>query len=191
MTTPQAEAGLGIPPIDVSSLDRQRLLPQSDDPITHPSTAAFAGHPIHPALVPLPIGFLTAAALADLGYLLRRDRFWTRAARWLLGAGVAAGGIAAVPGLIDFTSIKRARQPIGIAHAVGNATILALAATSLRIRLARRDNPGAAALFLSGAAAVGLTVTGWLGGELAFRHRIGVARSLPQRTEDRPRSVPL
>ncbi|MGQ0606843.1 MAG: DUF2231 domain-containing protein [Chloroflexota bacterium] len=143
VTTPQAEAGLGIPPGAVSSLERQLLL---------------------------------------------RDRFWTRAARWLLGAGVATGGIAAVPGLIDYTSIRRARQPIGIAHAVGNATILGMAATSLRIRLRRRGDPVAAALFLSGAAAAGLTVTGWLGGELTFRHRVGVARSLPHRTEAPPRS---
>ena len=36
-----------------------------------PSTASIAGHPLHPAVVPIPIGLLTAAAASDLAHALR------------------------------------------------------------------------------------------------------------------------
>ena len=140
------------------------------------SSAAIAKHPIHPMLVPLPIGLLTAAAASDLGYWLTGDRFWARASRWLIGGGIATGGSAALFGLTDFVTLDRPRAyAAGWIHAIGNAAVLGLSAVSLRLRLADEERAIVPwGLALSALTAAILTVTGWLGGELSYRHKIGV-----------------
>src|SRR5215216_924893 len=90
------------------------------------STAAIVGHPIHPILVPLPIGFLVGALLSDLAFARTEDEFWARAALWLILAGFIAGALAAVFGLIDFLTIQRARRIDGWIHFIGNALALLL-----------------------------------------------------------------
>jgi uncharacterized membrane protein len=141
-----------------------------------PSTAAVGGHPLHPAIVPLPIGMLVAAAGTDVGYLLTGDRFWARASRWLLAGGIASGLTAALAGLTDFLTIPRARQrPEAWFHLGGNLAALTLAGVSLWRRLVDEDDHLVpAGLAATATIASILTVTGWLGGELAYRHQIGV-----------------
>ncbi|HEV7369106.1 DUF2231 domain-containing protein [Arenibaculum sp.] len=141
------------------------------------STAALGGHPIHPMLVPFPMAFLTAALGTDIAYLRTRDPFWARASEWLLRAGVVSGAAAAVFGAADWTTIRHARSnAAGIVHAAGNTAALGLAYANLSRRRGRRESAvadGGAAL--SAAVAGILGVTGWAGGELSYRHGIGVA----------------
>lgn len=141
-----------------------------------PSKAAIGGHPIHPMLVPFPIAFLVGAFLADLGYWWTAEPYWARGSLWLIGAGLVSGGLAAVFGLVDFLTIGRAREHRGgWIHFLGNATVLALALVNMLVRL---PDPAQAVLSwgltLSAATAGLLLVTGWYGGELAYRHMIGV-----------------
>ena len=146
----------------------------------HRSTASIGGHPLHPMVVPMPIGMLTTAALSDIAFVVTRDRFFARASRWLLGGGVVSGAMAGVLGLADYATIRAARGPIGTSHAAGNATVLAMSLLSLALRRDRRETPiWAAALTLASAAV--LAMTGWLGGELTFRHRIGVVPAATNR----------
>lgn len=140
----------------------------------HPSTASIAGHPLHPAVVPIPIGLLTAAAASDLAHAITGDAFWARASRWLLGGGLVGGLLAAGLGIVDFATIRKARGSIGAAHAAGNATILCLNGISLLLRQGSPRTVPALARGLTALAAAMLAVTGWLGGELAFRAGIGV-----------------
>lgn len=143
---------------------------------SEPSTAAIMGHPIHPMLVPLPIGLLSAAFASDLAYLWTGDAFWARASRWLTGGGVVSGAGAAVFGLTDFLTMRGPRQHVeGWGHAIGNALVLTLGLASLRLRLSEGDRSIVPwGLALSGLSAVILAVTGWLGGELSYRYRVGV-----------------
>jgi uncharacterized membrane protein len=140
------------------------------------SRAAIAGHPIHPMLVPFPIAFLVGALASDLAFWGTGDPFWARASEWLLGAGLVMGSLAAVAGLIDFLSIREARAvAAGWVHFLGNATAMILALWNLVQRLTGDPTailPGG--LILSALVVVIFLVTGWLGGELVFRHRIGV-----------------
>jgi uncharacterized membrane protein len=140
-----------------------------------PSTAAIAGHPLHPILVPFPIAFLVAALATDLAAWRTDDAFWARASLWLTGTGLATGALAALLGAIDFLTIERARMHrIGWIHAVGNSSALVLALVSWMLRLGDPDSavlPGGIAL--SAIVASLLVVTGWAGGELAYRHLIG------------------
>ena len=143
---------------------------------SHRSTAALAGHPIHPALVPVPIGLIVGTALSDFAHALTGERFFARASRFLLAAGILSGLTAALPGIVDFSTIRAARSSTGVAHATGNVTIIALSILSLVLRSTdgnRGRVPGPARA-LSLVAAAMLAVTGWLGGELTFRQRIGV-----------------
>ncbi|MCL4294473.1 MAG: DUF2231 domain-containing protein [Anaerolineae bacterium] len=140
------------------------------------STAAIAGHPIHPILVPFPIAFFIGVLATDLGYWWTADPFWARASLWLAGAALATGLLAAIFGLVDFLTIGRAREhSAGWIHLFGNAIALILALANLGVRW---SDPVAATLpwGLSLSAIVGaiLIVTGWLGGELVYRHMIGV-----------------
>ncbi len=142
-----------------------------------PSTAAIAGHPLHPASIPFPIAFLVGALATDLVYWITRVDFWARFSVWLIGAGVAMGIVAAILGLIDFFTVERARQhKAGWIHFIGNLVAMIVAATSLLIRW---GDPVAAVLplglILSVITGGALAVTGWFGGELVFRHLIGVS----------------
>lgn len=141
-----------------------------------PSRAALAGHPLHPILIPFPIAFLIGAFATDLGHWWTADPFWARASLWLVGGGVATAALASVLGLVDFLTIDRARvHRVGWVHALGNGAVVLLALANWLLRL---DDPAAAVLpwgiALSSVVAALLVATGWAGGELAYRHMIGV-----------------
>jgi uncharacterized membrane protein len=140
------------------------------------STAAIGGHPIHPMLVPLPIGFLVGALLSDLAFWRTGDPFWARASLWLVAAGVVSALAAAVFGLIDFATIPRARaHAAGWVHFLGNLAAVGLSAVSWFLRA--RDAEAAVVpvgLILSLLVGGILLVTGWMGGELSYRYLVGV-----------------
>jgi uncharacterized membrane protein len=155
---------------------RSHEIPVGDRDWAVPSNAAVAKHPIHPMLIPLPISFLLGAFAADLATFWSDDAFWPRAALWLTGAGVVTGLVAAIPGIIDFTTIKRVRDHRAAwIHGLGNVVAMILSGISWALRI---GDPAAAVrpwgLTLSTIVALILVVTGWLGGELSYRHRIGV-----------------
>lgn len=141
-----------------------------------PSSAAIAGHPVHPMLIPFPIAFLPGGFAADLAFWGTTDPFWARVAVWLVGAGFVTGVLAAAVGFVDFLTIDRARRhDAGWIHLAGNAIVLVLAFVSLLLRVA--DVEGAVVpwgVVLTGLMTVGLIVTGWYGGELSYRYKIGV-----------------
>lgn len=153
-----------------------RKTPADIDPA--PSTAAIRGHPIHPMLIPFPLAFLVGVLLTDLAYWATSDLFWARASLWLAGAGTLSGLLAAVFGLIDYFTIRRVREhAMGQIHFLGNAAVLVLSLVNWLLRI---GDPAAAilpwGLLLSVVVAAILGVTGWAGGELSYRHRIGVMR---------------
>jgi uncharacterized membrane protein len=140
------------------------------------STASIGGHPIHPMLVPFPIAFLVGTLVTDLAFWGTGDPFWARASAWLVGAGVIMGLLAAVFGFIDFVTIGRARQgSTGWVHLFGNLLAVALSFVSVLLRIG--DAKSAVlpwGLVLSFIVVGILLVTGWMGGELAYRYKIGV-----------------
>lgn len=140
------------------------------------SSVHIAGHPVHPILIPFPIAFLLAAAATDIAFLATGDLFWSRASFWLIAAGFLSGAVAAVPGVVDFLTIERARRHLaGWVHLVGNVAVLGAALVNWLLRVDRVEafiEPWGLVLSLLTAAILG--VTGWTGGELAYRHQIGV-----------------
>lgn len=141
------------------------------------STVAIAGHPLHPLLVTFPIAFLIGAFLTDLAFQGTSDAFWARASIWLIGAGLVGGVLAALAGFIDFLASARIRSlSLVWYHLIGNAIALVLSAISLYLRIASEAPVVTGTeLFLSVLVVVIFAVTGWLGGELVFRHGVGMA----------------
>ena len=158
-----------IPPI-LESDDRE----YRDAGIT--STVSIAGHPLHPVIVIFPVAFLAAAAGTDIGYWLTSDPFWARASVWLIGAGFGAGILAGITGFLDFTRIKRVRErSAGWLHMGGNVSALVLSLINLVLRQGNAAEPIVfTGLGLSIVVASLLGVSGWFGGELSFRHKVGV-----------------
>ena len=75
------------------------------------SRAKLFGHPIHPILIPFPLGLLTTSVVFDVVYLLTGDGKWLGVSYWMIAAGVIGGLAAAVFGLIDCLAIPPARAP--------------------------------------------------------------------------------
>lgn len=139
------------------------------------SRAAIAGHPLHPVVLPFPFVFLTSTLVSDALLLFTGDGFWARASLYGLLAGLVTGVLAAILGLIDFSSIRAARSHrVGWLHGVGNLVVLLLAAINLVTRWGQPEAITPLPLVLSLLSTLLLGVTGWAGGELAYRHKIGV-----------------
>jgi uncharacterized membrane protein len=141
------------------------------------STASIMGHPIHPMLIPFPIAFLIGAFLSDIGYCLFRDVFWSTGSAYLLGAALLFGALAAVAGLTDFAGDRRIRA-LGAAwrHMIGNVVAVLLSAVNLVLRLGGgEDAVLPVGIAISALVVLILAYTGWQGGEMVFRHRVGVA----------------
>ena len=141
------------------------------------SSAKVAGHPVHPILVPLPIGFWIATLLADLGYWYFRADGWATAAMWLVGAGIVGAALASIAGIMDYMGDERIRRlDAAQMHMTGNVVAILISLFSF----AWRYNNGAAGVLPTGLILSLIVVgtigyTGWLGGEMVYRHRVAVA----------------
>lgn len=139
------------------------------------STVSIHQHPIHPILVTFPLALLIAALGADLLYWWTRDTFFARGALWLIGGGVAGAAASLATGFSDFLTIRYVREQISSwSHMVAAVFTSALATANF---LLRWGDPVQAVmpwgLLLSFDTLLMLVFTGWLGGNLTFRHLIG------------------
>ena len=140
------------------------------------TTAQIAGHPIHAMLVPFPIALFTSTLVCDIVFLTNGNTGWVQATIWLLVGGLAAAALAAVAGIVEFIGDKRITR-LGDAwwHAGGNVTLVVLEALNLYLRWTRgADFVIPAGLALSLVAVLLMLFTGWKGGALVYRYRVGV-----------------
>lgn len=156
------------------------------------SVAAIAGHPMHPMVVPLPIGALVLALAADIAYFVTENPFWAEGAKWLLLAVLVTGALAAILGIIDLVSLARARRMIiALAHGGGNAVMLAITLANYLTRPEQAAGEPMIGGFILTVLAVALSmVTGWLGGELSFRDGIGVSPGIGDGAGSEPARTP-
>ncbi len=140
------------------------------------SRAKLFGHPIHPILIPFPLGLLTTSVVFDVVYLLTGDGKWAGISFWMIAAGVIGGLAAAVFGLIDWLAIPSGTRAkaVGMWHGATNVVVVTLFIVSWLLRADAPASPGALAIVLS-FVAVGLaSLGGFLGGELVVRLGVGV-----------------
>lgn len=142
------------------------------------SPASIKKHPIHPMLIVFPIGLWVFSIVSQiLGQGSRRRFPWRITARHTLAGGIVGATLAAVPGFIDYLSLKQPKvKKTATWHLILNVTALGLF-TAAWARMGhghccRRHSGGAFLLSLLGLAV--LTVSGWLGGDLVYVHRVAV-----------------
>lgn len=140
------------------------------------------GHPFHPILVTVPIGAWIAAVLFDAVSLLAEDgSAFVVGARWLYAVGVIGAVVAAIFGLLDYSRLTRGTRAKRIAtlHLTLNLAAVVVFAIAWAVHLGS-DEPTVAGLVLGVVGLVGIGVSGFLGGELVFRHGVRVADETDQ-----------
>jgi uncharacterized membrane protein len=140
------------------------------------STASVRGHPIHAMLVPIPITCFVGTLITDLVYWKTAAMQWANFSVWLLTAGLVVSVFAALAGLIDFFGDRRIRAlKAAWIHGLGNGLALILAIFNVFIH--SRDaytSVVPTGLTLSVLVVLILIVTAWTGGEMVYRHGVGV-----------------
>jgi uncharacterized membrane protein len=141
------------------------------------SIASVCGHPIHPMLVPFPIVCFVGAFVTDLVYWRSMSFIWATFSVWLLTAGLIVAAFAAIVGLVDFAANRRIREfRRAWYHLFGNA--LAIVLSVINVFVHSRDGYTAVVptgLILSGLVVLILMATAWMGWEMVYRDRVGVA----------------
>jgi uncharacterized membrane protein len=142
----------------------------------HPqSTAKIADHPIHPMLIPFPIVCFVGAFVTDIVYSRNQDLGWATASNWLLGVGLVMAALAAVAGFTDYLGDDRIRR-LGDAlkHMLANVAAVVLEVVNLVLRLRNPDFADSTGIWISGVVVLLLIYSGWKGGDLVYRHGVGV-----------------
>jgi uncharacterized membrane protein len=139
------------------------------------SPASVAKHPIHPMLVVFPIGLWVFSFVCDLIYLFgNHNPVWSDVAFYCIGGGIAGALLAAIPGFIDYLSLRDPQtKRIGTYHMILNLVGVLLFAVNFALRW--NAAPGATVpVLLSLITIAGVGVSGWLGGEMVYVHGVGV-----------------
>ncbi len=155
----------------------QNVLGISQGPVRGLLHGVWFGHPLHPALTDVPIGSWTTALVLDAmgaGKGRRERAGYQRAARRAVGLGVVGALGAAVTGLTDWQYTHDYARRLGLVHGALNAVALGMFGWSWWERSRGRHGRGRLATLLGYPV---MALSGYLGGGLTFRHRIGVDQS--------------
>jgi uncharacterized membrane protein len=129
------------------------------------------GHPIHPALVMIPIGTWSSAVALDLA------GHQPAAARRLIALGTAAAPAAIATGWSDWSTLNTVQRRVGLLHAGANATAVILFSLSYWRRKTATD------AFARRTALLGLLAAGGggaIGGHLVYRLGANVTANQPE-----------
>jgi uncharacterized membrane protein len=159
------------------------------------SSASLGGHPVHPMLIPFPIALWVFSLVADIIYLWRGNVVWRDGiAFYTLLGGIIGGAVAAVPGFIDWLSLKD-REVVKVAnwHARLNVVALLIFVASFYLRTTSGaglvGGSHTVPFLLSVIGVILISISGWLGGELVFRHGVAVDARVGAGVENKARSV--
>lgn len=140
--------------------------------------ASIAGHPIHPMLVPIPIGLWLFSFACDLIHKFGSgDAEWATVALYTMIGGIVGALLAAAPGFIDFTSLPDEPKKTAGIHMTINLVIVALFAANAWWRISSGNASDAGMngpLWLSLVSVLMLAVSGWLGGHLVYKKGVAV-----------------
>jgi uncharacterized membrane protein len=144
------------------------------------SPASIGGHPIHPMIIPFPIALWVFSLVADVIYLWRGNPIWKDSiAFYALLAGILGAVAAAVPGFIDWLSL-RDKAVVKIANWHARLNVIALLVFAGSFYLRTRSGASLVSdnytipLMLSVLGVILITISGWLGGEMVFKHGVAV-----------------
>lgn len=146
----------------------------------------FLGHPLHPALVTIPIGAWSCTLALDFAGIGRGRRL-RRGADASAAVGLAGALAATFAGLADWSTTIGAARRIGFVHGAANLVIAGLYGASLASRAVGLRGLGIA-LSSTGFGLAGASA--WLGGELIYRYGVGVGQDACERRPETQIPVP-
>jgi uncharacterized membrane protein len=131
----------------------------------------FLGHPLHAALIVVPIGAWSCTLVLDMVSLVSGGAFRSGADA-TCAIGLAGALTAAFAGLADWSHTVGAGRRAGFIHGAVNLAVAGIYGASLASRLVGLRLFGIT-LSTIGFGLVGFT--GWLGGELSYLYGVGVS----------------
>lgn len=151
------------------------------------------GHPLHPVVVTVPIGAWTTSAWLDARSVATGDPQDEHAADVALRVGIVGALLAAATGIAQYVDTRGTVRRQTTLHSALNAVGLALYVGSWAART-MGDRPLGRTLSAAALPVVG--VSGYLGGDISYRHGVGVRPQAvrqperePQDSSDRPLEV--
>jgi uncharacterized membrane protein len=132
------------------------------------------GHPLHPILVHLPLGGWMIAGILDFSPG-QKSESTERAADLALTLGTVGAVATIATGWTDWSGARGEARRTGLIHGLVNETAFLLNLASIAARRKHRRGLGK---LLSGTALGLALVGGFLGGELVYRHGLGVGQTL-------------
>jgi uncharacterized membrane protein len=147
--------------------------------------ATVADHPIHPMLIPFPIALWIFSLASDFIFLFDfGGPVWKDIALYTMAGGILGAVAAAIPGYIDYRSLT---DPVTIRvaqmHMVINVGLVVLYTINAVLRV-MNGSDDLWPVLLSVVGVAGLSVSGWLGGELVYVQGVAVQ---PEREAAGPR----
>jgi nitrite reductase/ring-hydroxylating ferredoxin subunit/uncharacterized membrane protein len=128
------------------------------------------GHPLHPAIVDVPVGAWSTLFVFDLIELARGPENVAGAADTALLFGIASGLAAASSGWADWSDTKDEPRTLGMLHAVLNGAAVLVYGASFGLRKAGARKTGIALSMLAYGVA---GAASYLGGELSLGYNLG------------------
>ena len=130
-------------------------------------------------LIVFPIGLWIFSLICDLIYHAGvHNLFWKGVAFYTMLGGLVGALLAAVPGFIDYLSLRERRtKKIATTHMVLNLAAVALFLFNLGIRYNAGPENELLGVILSIVGIVIIGVSGWLGGSLVYVHGVAVTSS--------------
>jgi len=132
-------------------------------------------HRMHPALVAIPIGAWTTAAIFDALDALSADEKYAPAADAAIWLGVGSALPTVAAGLADWVDTYDHQRRVGMAHALVNDVALTLYGVSLALRAGGKRGAGQV---MGGLAFSAVSLGGALGGELVYNLGVNVTHLL-------------
>ena len=163
------------------------------------------GHPLHPALVAIPVGAWSLAMMLDALDALGARKELRAGADFAVGFGLLGAVGSAVTGAADWSESDGRGKTIGLLHGMLNVAATALYTTSYFMRKQKKQRASGVALSMLGFAIA--NASAYLGGHLVFGEQLGVdhtatpdagqpedfhpAIALDKLTENTPRRVEI
>ena len=145
--------------------------------------ARIAKHPIHPMIVPFPIGLWIFSFICDLVFRFGSGNpNWEVVAKYTMIAGIVGALIAAVPGFIDLLSLPGSVKRTALVHMTINLVIVVLYIINAWLR---RGGVSDGLIWLSLISVILLAISGWLGGKMVYV--LGIAVDPAPQPPDTPR----
>jgi len=157
------------------------------------SRASIAEHPIHPMLVAMPVGLFIGALIFDIVGAATGNPVWETLAFYDIAIGVIGALAAALPGFVDYLTLRGEAARVATWHMGLNLTMVVLFAVNWFLRTDaghRWVSAGSRLPLVLSIIGVGiLGVSGWLGWHLVYVHRVGVSDDAARFDDKRARRV--